>query len=59
MRAFAITTLTASDYRERELDPAPFLRGGGAGWNAGGMHHLDLQPSGDGWIAAFDGWRTP
>jgi len=29
-----------------------------AGWNAGGMHHVDPLPLADGrWLAAVDGWR--
>jgi len=27
----------------------------GKGWNAAGMHHVDLHKIGDRWIAAVDG----
>lgn len=57
VRAFEILTLTADDYAERPLREAPLL-GPGAGWNAGGMHHVDPVAVGPGrWLAAVDGWR--
>ena len=57
VRAFEILTLTADDYAERPLGEAPLL-GPGAGWNAGGMHHVDPVAVGPGrWLAAVDGWR--
>lgn len=58
VRAFEITGLDQRDYREEEIAGNPVLAGSGRGWNAGGMHHLDLHPRGDGgWIACVDGWR--
>jgi hypothetical protein len=57
VRALEILTLTTSDYAERPLGTGPIL-GPGAGWNAGGMHHVDPVEVGPGrWLAAVDGWR--
>ena len=57
VHAFEIVELTPERYRERPLSQRPLMTGSGRGWNAGGMHHVDLQndPRG-GWIAAVDGW---
>lgn len=56
VRAFEITTLTTTQYAERELDVSPILRPSGVGWNAKGMHHVDPQPLADGtWVASVDG----
>jgi hypothetical protein len=52
-----VVTLTAEDYEERELPQSPLLTGTGAGWNAEGMHHIDLlQLEDESWMAAVDGW---
>jgi hypothetical protein len=57
VRAFAISRLTTTDYHEREVEGGPVLQGSGAGWNACGMHHLDVHPNGEGrWLACVDGW---
>ena len=57
VRAFEITELTTRTYVEHELAEQPLLAGSGAGWNAGGMHHIDARPHPEGgWIAAVDGW---
>jgi len=56
VRAFAITKLTRDDYAEREL-PAPVVAASGAGWNADGMHTVDLHSWDGGWLAAVDGYR--
>ncbi len=57
VRAFLITTLTASDFVEEELSPSPLLTGSGEGWNADGMHHLAPVQRDDGsWVAAVDGF---
>jgi CelD/BcsL family acetyltransferase involved in cellulose biosynthesis len=55
VRAFNITTLTPDDYAEEEL-PARVIAATGSGWNADGMHTVDAHPSGDGWLAAVDGY---
>jgi hypothetical protein len=50
---------SCSDYAEHVLPIAPLLGPSGRGWNAGGMHHLDALPLGNGdWLAAVDGWHT-
>jgi CelD/BcsL family acetyltransferase involved in cellulose biosynthesis len=56
VRAFAITTLTRDDYAEEEL-PSAIVRATGEGWNADGMHTVDLHPWRGEWIAAVDGFR--
>lgn len=58
LRAFEITELSPTAYREAELEPSPVLAGSGQGWNRSGMHHLDAHPDGRGrWIACVDGWQ--
>ena len=58
VRAFRITELTASSYREEEAVAVPLLTASGIGWNANGMHHVDAHLLPDGtWIAAVDGKR--
>jgi hypothetical protein len=60
VRAFAITDLTTTAYREQEVDQSPVLMPSGTGWNACGMHHIDPHQLGDGrWIACVDGWSFP
>jgi len=57
-RAFVsvITELTPSSYREHLVTDNPLICASGRGWNADGMHHIDLQPAADGsWLAAVDG----
>lgn len=59
IRAFEVTELTPTAYREKEI-PLSFSRGkeGGSGWNRDGMHHIDLQPlDGTRWLACVDGLR--
>jgi hypothetical protein len=57
VRVMEVVTLSPEDYEERELPQSPLLTGTGVGWNAGGMHHIDLLPVEDGsWTAAVDGW---
>ena len=57
VRAVEILTLTTGDYAERPIGTGPIL-GPGAGWNAGGMHHVDpVQVAPGRWLAAVDGWR--
>jgi hypothetical protein len=60
VRAFEVTTLSATHYAERPLGAAPVLTRSGAGWNAAGMHHLDPHQLPDqSWSACVDGfvWR--
>jgi hypothetical protein len=59
VRAFEVTELTPTAYRERPVGAVPVL-GPGTGWNAGGMHHVDAHDLGDGtWLACVDGWYQP
>lgn len=56
VRAFEISELTPSSYRERESDQGPILSPGSSGWNGQGMHHIDPHRNSDGkWIACVDG----
>jgi hypothetical protein len=58
VRAFAVTELTTTTYREHQIHHSPILEANGAGWNAGGMHHLDAHAREDGtYLACVDGWR--
>jgi hypothetical protein len=57
VRAFEITTLSATEYEEHELGEDRVLGPGGSRWNRRGMHQLDPHPLEDGrWIACVDGW---
>jgi len=56
IRAFEITKLSRTDYEEKEVKLCPPLMASGKGWNADGMHHVDLQQISNGkWIACVDG----
>jgi len=52
---FRVTKLSEDEYREEPGAVTPFLSASGSGWNAAGMHHIDLIKTGDGWIATVDG----
>ena len=57
VRALEIVQLTTTAYEEREMGHHPVLAASGKGWNAGGMHHVDILPLPDGrWRACVDGW---
>ncbi len=57
-RAFEVSKLSSTEYTEKELDWSG-LTASGVGWNAEGMHHVDLHQRDDGsWLACVDGWRT-
>jgi hypothetical protein len=59
VRAFEITELTSTSYREREVVESPILGPSGRGWNASGMHHIDLHRLDTGqWLACVDGWLS-
>ena len=58
VRAFAITSLTKTAYAEEEVAPVPLLFASGHGWNRDGMHHIDMQPVDDGWLACVDGYTV-
>jgi hypothetical protein len=58
VRAFQVTRLNLVDYQEREQTMNPVMQARGQGWNATGMHHLDVhQVASDRWIACVDGRR--
>ena len=58
IRAFEITELTKTDYREREVKGNPILKPQRFGWNAHGIHHVDACKIGENeWIACVDGNR--
>ncbi len=61
--AFRIEKLTATEYIEVPALDQPLLRPQEASWNNVGMHHFDLQATGNGrWMAGVDGhtkqWRV-
>ena len=44
-------------YDEKPIALNPLLKASGKGWNANGMHHIDLHRSTGGeWLACVDGW---
>jgi len=53
--AFEITELSGNSYKEKIFSEEPVVKKTGKGWNADGMHHVDLHNFGDGWIAVVDG----
>jgi len=58
VRAFEITHLSTKVYEEREIQDSPLIKGNGSGWNAKGMHHIDVQHvSAQYWVACVDGYR--
>ncbi|MEP7150454.1 MAG: hypothetical protein ABI856_01985 [Nitrospira sp.] len=58
VRAFEITELTTSTYREQPLVRRPLLGPNWRHWAQGGMHHIDPHRlESNQWIAAVDGWR--
>jgi hypothetical protein len=60
VRLYEVTRLTITDYDEQEIGGTPLLTGSGFGWNASGMHHIDIHHIGSSqWIACVDGfqWR--
>ena len=55
--AFEITDISATSYQEKMV-VGPLVKASGNGWNADGMHHLDLHVVGERkWIAATDGFQ--
>jgi hypothetical protein len=58
VRAFEILELSTTSYRERQVGADPMLGPGSAGWNVGGLHHVDAHLLEDGtWLACVDGRR--
>jgi len=59
VHALQIDLLSPEAYAEHEVRESPILEGSGNGWNALGMHHIELLPQADGtWLALVDGY-TP
>lgn len=54
VRAHAITELGLSGYRE-ESRPGTVVSGGGHGWRARAMHHVDAHEVAGGWVVFVDG----
>ena len=58
VRVREIVRLTTTEFVEQPLGTGPILGPARAGWNGGGMHHVDPLLLADGrWLAAVDGWR--
>ena len=58
VRAFEITELTTTSYKEKRISENPILKASGIGWNKDGMHHIDPHQIGSNkWIACVDGFR--
>lgn len=56
IRAFEISELTPTKYREQEATERPILGPSGKGWNRSGMHTVDPHLTSEGrWIACVDG----
>ena len=53
--AFEITELSEETYIEKLVKETPVVAKSGHGWNAKGMHHVDLHKIGRKFIAAVDG----
>jgi hypothetical protein len=53
--AFEIVELSETTYSERLVSEKPLVTGSGTGWNAAGMHNVDLHKMDDQWVAAVDG----
>ncbi len=53
--AFEITELTEKSYVEKIVSDKPLVNKTGIGWNATGMHHIDLHKIGDKWMGVVDG----
>lgn len=59
VHAFRIVELDGSAYAEKRFMAGPLIEGQGSGWNAGGMHHIDVHALGNGkLLACADGWRN-
>jgi hypothetical protein len=58
VRAFEITELTPSTYREQPLSQEAVIGPTWRLWTQGGMHHVDPHRlDANRWIASADGWR--
>lgn len=58
VRAFEITELSTTRYKEKYAPGNPILKGSGKGWNSIKMHNIDPhRVEKDKWIACVDGYR--
>ncbi|HEY1526975.1 MAG TPA: hypothetical protein VGH51_12110 [Candidatus Angelobacter sp.] len=55
VRAFEITELTSTTYKEHEVAESPVLVPDGNSWNVSGMHHVDAHRVEGSWLACVDG----
>lgn len=58
VRAFQVTELTPTEYRDEPISENPLLSGNGfSGWNASRAHHIDAQDTNTelGWVCVTDG----
>jgi len=53
--AFEITELSENSYADKPVSEIPVVTKSGKGWNAAGMHHVDVQWLDGRWIASVDG----
>ena len=53
--AFKINELSDNSYMESMASEKPIVKLTGEGWNAAGMHHVDIHRQGDKWMAIVDG----
>ena len=58
VRALEIERLSRTGYSEEELPESPILEGGGVGWNALGMHHVELVGRGGEGLVLVDGFTA-
>lgn len=53
--AFEIVELSETSYSERLVSRRPLVANTGIGWNAAGMHHVDLHKIDNEWVGVVDG----
>ena len=57
VHAFEIVEMTETAYREKLVSDSPVVKATASGWNALGMHHVDVfQTSKIEWLAVVDGF---
>ena len=55
---FEILSLTDTTYAEKMAWTNPLIKESGKGWNAKGMHHIDVQCVDGEWIGVVDGQKS-
>ncbi len=53
--AFEITELSEISYADKLASKKPIVTKTGVGWNAAGMHHVDMHKIGNKWMSVVDG----